>query len=124
MIDKKKTSLRQLQLQKIWRSKHPDYMKNYAKNLRLEALRKISNKLECNRCGCNIIECLEINHKNGDGAQDRRQIQHIAHAIVKGTRTTKDLEILCRPCNAIDHLERQAGHILPMRVIFKRRLGV
>lgn len=122
-----KTPLYKLQQQKLWRARNPDYMKNYAKNNRIKTLLKISSELKCKRCGCDEIRCLEVNHKNGGGSIEVKRLKSTGrfhHDILKGKRHTKDLEILCRPCNAIDHLERKIGHVLPMRVIWKRRLDI
>ena len=88
------------------------------------AFEKINPIIECSRCGCDSLTCLEVNHQNGNGIADRKIYgngYNFFLSIINGQRDTNDLEILCRPCNAIDHLERKVGHILPMRVIWKKR---
>jgi hypothetical protein len=66
----------------------------------------------CARCGCDDVRVLEINHIYGGG--HREWSERIANgkpgamidAIRTGARDTKGLNILCTPCNHVDHLER------------------
>lgn len=98
------------------------YHHNRHVKVRLQALRMIAgtDKLQCIRCGCDDVRLLEINHKNGGGVKDQENrggSNGISQAIVSGRRGVEDLEILCRPCNAIDYLERRYGP-LPMWVVW------
>lgn len=75
----------------------------------------------CVRCGCDDTRLLEINHKNGGGHQEveqGRKSQAFHHAIAVGKRAVDDLELLCRPCNALHYLELLHGP-LPMQVVWK-----
>jgi len=107
-------------------SENPDYYKNKCKKStkkrRIKAFKKIQEKIECVRCGCNDIRLLEINHKNGGGRQtdfkNNRGGAYMVQAIVKDIRKTNDLEILCRPCNNIHYLEMKYGK-LPIKVIWE-----
>lgn len=73
---------------------------------------------KCVRCGCDDWRLLEVNHKNGGGRKELGIHSHAFQwAVVMGRRKTDDLEILCRPCNAIHYLERKFGP-LPMRVLW------
>ena len=90
------------------------------KKHRVFALKKIGfGVIVCVRCGCNDERLLEVNHKNGGGSQEHKKsiYSNFIHAIAVGRRKTEDLEILCRPCNAIHYLEKKYGK-LPLRVIF------
>ena len=67
------------------------------------------------KCGCRILKFLEINHVNGGG---HKEIQNGIHyktprallkALKNGKRKIDDLNILCRPCNSLDYLERMFG---------------
>lgn len=75
----------------------------------------------CVRCGCDDPRLLEINHKNGGGNREMQKGKYSSqflYAVVKGTRKTDDLELLCKPCNAIHALELRYGP-LPIRVTWK-----
>jgi len=62
-------------------------------------------------CGCTITDALKMNHSNGGGrkeyhggsASDRRK--DMLFAIMNGTRSTDDLELGCRVCNALHYTE-------------------
>jgi 5-methylcytosine-specific restriction endonuclease McrA len=74
---------------------------------RLEVLKMMGGK--CVYCGCNVVGALEINHKKGGGHHERNTKYPGSHqlisAILNGERTTEDLELTCRVCNAIYTLE-------------------
>jgi hypothetical protein len=75
----------------------------------------------CARCGCDDIRLLEINHKNGGGNRELeagRTAPQFYYAIADGKRDPSDLEVLCRPCNALHYLELKYGHI-PMHVVWE-----
>jgi len=75
---------------------------------------------KCVRCGCDDWRVLEVNHKNGGGNREHetgRYARALYHDIMQRRRTTEDLEILCRPCNAIHYLEMKFGP-LPIRVVW------
>ena len=67
----------------------------------------------CVNCGCNDVRFLEINHINGGGREEFRNRKNLLvyNDIVQGRRTTKDLNILCRVCNALDDLKRRFGEV-------------
>lgn len=65
-----------------------------------------------------MFPLLELNHRNGDGSEERRKRgnnQTIFLDILSGRRGTEDLEITCKPCNAIHYLELKFGK-LPYRI--------
>ena len=75
----------------------------------LEAIGR--GRLECRRCHSTDYRALEVNHVNGGGNREvRKGVGSSANLIVlavwSGRRRFDDLEVLCRPCNAVDHLER------------------
>jgi hypothetical protein len=83
---------------------------------------KVSGSISpvCVRCGCDDTRLLEINHKNGGGAKEMQNGKGSTRFyldIANGTRDTDDLELLCKPCNAIHALELKYGQ-LPMRVVW------
>lgn len=91
---------------------------------RIAALTKVSSDLQCVKCGCDVVACLEINHINGQGNLDRiihGSGDHFFRAITSGRRHTNDLNIMCRPCNSIDYMQRKTGRKLPIHVIWGDR---
>ena len=75
----------------------------------------------CIRCGCDDRRLLEVNHKAGGGNQEMmhgKRSGAFYRAIANGKRKTDDLELLCKPCNAIHALEMKYGP-LPIRVVWK-----
>lgn len=79
-----------------------------------------SDKPCCVRCGCDDERFLEINHKNGGGNKEHKSRDNIERVIVNGNRSVEDLEILCRPCNAIHALELRYGSV-PLMTTFTKR---
>ena len=110
-------SLHNKQYKKI-QPQNPEWRKTQRVNL----LKKISNDIKCVRCGCDDWRFLEINHINGGGNKEakiyRKTTRSINEIIRKGWRTTVDLNLLCRPCNSIDHLERKYNKKIKMRVLW------
>jgi hypothetical protein len=77
---------------------------------RIQAMTIIAKgKPKCVNCGCDYLPFLEINHINGNGTQERKNDQakgsHFCSNIVNGKRSTEDLEITCRLCNALHYLK-------------------
>ena len=66
-----------------------------------------NNEIKCRRCGCNVIEILEINHINCGGNKELKCGINLATAILNGTRRTDDLEILCKVCNILHYVEKK-----------------
>ena len=74
----------------------------------------------CARCGCDDVRLLEINHKLGGGNKEYQKGKYSGkfyHDVATGKRLTDDLEILCKPCNGIHHLEIRFGK-LPIKVVW------
>ena len=94
-----------------YRQNHPDKVKSGAKSTKSNRRRKAFEKLGgafCVNCGCNVLEFLEFNHKNGGGCKEIRSIgNHLVEMILNDKRTTSDYNVLCRVCNALDHLKRK-----------------
>lgn len=79
----------------------------------------------CARCGCDDPRLLEVNHRNGGGREELRQNKgttQFYRDIAAGRRATNDLELLCKPCNAVHALELKFG-ALPMRVVWDPKGG-
>jgi len=94
-----------------------EYRKEYHAKLRLEVLAKIDPTMKCVMCGCDDTRFLEVNHIKGGGKKEQQRFkgdnhgssQNIIMLIHKGKRDVEDLNLLCRVCNSIDHLERVYG---------------
>jgi hypothetical protein len=103
---------------KAWRAKRPKQSTDWMRRQRRRALVLVGQgTIACVRCGCDRPELLEINHKSGGGRKDLVG-KWFYRAIVKLERDTDDLELLCRPCNAIHYLESKYGP-LPLRVVWE-----
>ena len=97
------------------------YLKGYHGKNRLEVLAKIDPTMKCANCGCDDTRFLEINHIKGGGKKEQKKLgasQNLVSLIQQGKRGTDDLNLLCRPCNALDHLERVNGKT-PFRVVWE-----
>lgn len=85
---------------------------------KLKALRRVS-ELEtpvCVNCGIDDIRVLTINHKNGDGAKERKADKYRVSRLsrdIKNGRTTSDLDVRCYNCNILYEYE-QGRRNLPL----------
>jgi len=104
-----------------------EYHKGYYQEIRLEVLARIDPAMKCDMCGCDDTRFLEINHIKGGGRKEQQRFkgdnhgssQNIISLIHKGKRDVDDLNLLCRICNSIDHLERVYGHT-GLKVVVQR----
>lgn len=95
------------------------YQKEHHQKKRFEVLAKIDPAMKCAMCGCDDTRFLEINHIEGGGRKEQQGLKKTDHnvstnfvmLIHKGKRGVEDLNLLCRVCNSIDHLERVYGKI-------------
>lgn len=87
---------------------------------RITALLKIDPKLECKRCGCRDIRFLEINHMHGGGNQELKnsKVNCMTKKVMQG-RSVVDLELLCKPCNAIHYMEMKWNVQIPYYVVWE-----
>jgi|SRR5579871_1471731 len=60
----------------------------------------------CVNCGCDVYEILEVNHRNGGGAEHRRKkgVLRVLYDILSGRLPKKDVEITCKICNALHYV--------------------
>jgi len=99
------------------------YHKGYHEKNRLQVLAKIDPAMKCANCGCDEPRFLEVNHINGGGRKEQKTrgtglTQNPILLIQTGKRGIEDLNLLCKPCNALDHLERVFGKT-PFRVVWE-----
>jgi len=101
----------------------------YYQKIRLEVLAKIDPTMKCVMCGCDDTRFLEVNHIKGGGNKEHKGFKDAGHnfgrnmilLIHKGKRGIEDLNLLCRACNSLDHLERVYGKT-GLRVVWDRQL--
>ena len=94
------------------------YYRKYYEKIRLEVLARVDPAMKCAMCGCDDTRFLEVNHIKGGGKKEQRGYKEEGHnlghnmilLIYRGKRGLEDLNLLCRACNSIDHLERVYGH--------------
>lgn len=100
-----------LKHQKEYYSKNIINQARYRKNRRIKALSIVSNgDIRCIHCGCDIIDILEINHKNGGGSKEYHSGNgSLMIRIINGNRTVDDLELRCKVCNALHDVEYRKG---------------
>ena len=94
---------------KEWREK---YYKEYYQKIRLGVLARIDPDMKCAMCGCDDTRFLEVNHIKGGGNKEHHEYYEEGNLILrihKGKRGVDDLNLLCRACNSLDHLERMYG---------------
>ena len=94
---------------KEWREK---YYKQYYQEIRLGVLAKIDPDMKCAMCGCDDTRFLDVNHIKGGGGEEIRKRGGDSNMILllhKGKRSVEDLNLLCKACNSLDHLERVYG---------------
>lgn len=77
----------------------------------------------CSGCGCDDWELLEFNHRDGNGYAEGRangdRNSRLEARIWAGTRGVEDLDLRCRPCNALEYLTRKfPGRAYP-RVVWE-----
>lgn len=103
-----------------WRSHRPGYAGEKEREYRDRARLLVgAGVLACTKCGCSQTNLLEINHKNGGGGKEhkKRGSNQFYRDIALLRRTTADLELLCKPCNAVHALELIHGS-LPFTVVW------
>jgi len=92
---------------------YTEYHKNWYKKTRLEVLARVDPALKCAMCGCDDTRFLEVNHIKGGGRKEQSKHRNDNHNMIlliyNGKRGVEDLNLLCRACNSIDHLERVFG---------------
>ena len=106
------------------------YRKGYYEKIRLEVLARIDPYRKCAMCGCDDTRFLEINHIHGGGRKEQQRFkedsygssQNIIMLIHNDKRGVEDLNLLCRVCNSIDHLERVYGKSR-LRVVWNKHVS-
>ena len=96
---------------RAYRERYPEKIKEQRKRQHTSRKKKamaIVGSLVCENCGCNQIDFLEFNHKNGNGCKEHKENRSaMMDMILTHSRSTADLNILCRVCNALDYLTRK-----------------
>jgi len=107
-----------IQRTKKYHLEHREWKKKYHKDwyarVRKEVLVKIDPDMKCARCGCDDTRFLEVNHIKGGGRKEQSKLRNDNHNMIlqiyNRKRGIEDLNLLCRACNSVDHLERVYGH--------------
>lgn len=83
-----------------------EYHREYHGKLRLDVIKGLGGK--CVRCGFSDLRALQIDHINGGGSQDRKNIgtRQLYGWIIKNIIDAKEkYQILCANCNWIKKYE-------------------
>lgn len=103
---------------KRWYHAHPEQARIAKEKsdtkLRLAVIRALGS--ECKHCGNTDIRCLQIDHIDGGGHQERKAIGHrgICRKILKGN--IKKYQLLCANCNWIKKWKRGEHRQVVMNV--------
>jgi hypothetical protein len=75
--------------------------------IRLGALRLVSSDTpKCGRCGCDVLEILEINHIHGGGtARKESGIRLWRIVLAAGDSATEFFNVRCKVCNQLEYVE-------------------
>ena len=100
------------------------YHNEWHQKNRLEVFAKIDPAMKCANCGCDDTRFLEVNHIKGGGIKEHKKrgdgVHNMILVIRSGKRGTEDLNLLCRACNSLDHLERVHGKT-GLRVVWDKK---
>lgn len=99
------------------REERKEWYSKYYQDIRIKVLTRIDPDMKCAKCGCDDTRFLEVNHIKGGGNIERKELskddnyesQNMILLIHNNKRGIEDLNLLCKPCNGIDHLERVYG---------------
>ena len=86
------------------------WRKNRIVKLKQEIFELLGNK--CANCGFNDVDCLQIDHVNGGGNQERKrfrrhQEQYLTHVLKQIQNGSKDYQLLCANCNIKKEKEKK-----------------
>lgn len=86
-------------------TKHKEYQNRRNRTLRERAIQLLGGA--CAHCGLTDRRCLQIDHVNGGGTRELREVgnQGICARIAK-TQQTEGYQLLCANCNWIKRYER------------------
>ena len=98
-----------------YRKRHPDRVKTLRQKQYVSRKQRVMDIVgeryggaKCCSCDCDYLPFLEVNHINGGGCKEwRENSKGLYDRILNGERGVSDLEVLCRICNAKDHLFRK-----------------
>jgi len=78
----------------------------------------------CSNCGCDDMTFLEFNHIHGGGCKDiKGNSPSLADRVLNGSLDSKKINVLCRVCNALDHLLRKSESAKSFKVIWEDFTG-
>jgi len=77
----------------------------YRHTLRLRIMEFLGGAF-CANCGCNVVDLLEVNHKNGGGRKTRKYLFSTTewNKIIKGILKKEDYNVLCKVCNTLHYV--------------------
>jgi len=108
------------------KEEHREYSRRNYQEIRKKAMLTVGRGiLECSAgCGCDDMRFLEINHINGGGNKELKNIRgnvNFYRKIYHGEIKTENLNLLCRVCNTRHFCELKAGTTLPYTISFNNK---
>ena len=90
---------------------------NKKRHIRKLSVFNILGGAKCKYCGCDDLNALEINHKNGGGNRARRLSRggktggnSLVDEICSGRLSPDVVEVTCRVCNAWHYITKKIGY--------------
>jgi NADPH-dependent 7-cyano-7-deazaguanine reductase QueF len=94
---------------KKYQQEHPEIYRNATqkcrKKLKLKVFEKLGNK--CVRCGITDIRVLQIDHVNGHGNKEHKELKDYGFMLKVLADTEGNYQLLCANCNWIKRYENK-----------------
>ncbi len=120
--------------EKLWKKNHIDHVRRKSREWNKKSrnknrsivLKHYSPNLICQRCGCNNIHLLSIDHMNGDGAQSRKKLKtsYMIYRHIIKDNFPLNFQVLCWNCQWIKRHENKEWGKTSLKTPYKVRLRV
>lgn len=101
-----------------WQKENRDKMRENNKRTRRKLRERVLDFFgrKCCICGFDDIRALQVDHKNGDGAQERRVLRNMETIYRKILKFPHGYQLLCANCNWIKRHENNENVAPPPAV--------
>lgn len=101
-MTKRKEYLRKY-MRKYRKAKGEPSKQGYRHRLRTQVMTLLGGPI-CANCKCDNVKILEINHINGGGRKDAKDLTKLFRDILAARRKKSEFNILCKPCNTLHYV--------------------